>query len=156
MAKNKTVEQLQKEYLAAKREEELKFQEMKDDFRIGIRFGDNDFYYTFIGILTNIDKAIEAGRSYKGGLLSISKAKWVELINEMALSSYYLWQNQFAYTNGATHEEHRERTREYLKVKPNRILLNESLDAYLEKTEGDNGETFILDRRLGEHRIYSR
>ena len=123
-----------------------------DDFRIAIRYHDNDFYFAFLGILHTIDGACDNARNWRdAGLSTFDKERWAEIINEMMLGMYLLWQNQMCYSCD------RESTKKYLTIKPEYVLLNEEVDEYLSKTEWDNGETFVMDRRLqNKERFFTR
>jgi hypothetical protein len=140
------------EITANKLNEKLQYQEWCDNFKIGIKFHDNDFYLAFYGVLSSIDNAIAHGRGHSDGLIKMNKKQWAILINDLLIGSYYLWQNQFSYTNGYTFEEYKEHTRKYLTIETKRILLNDEVNQYLEKNPENNGETFILDRSLPDEK----
>lgn len=112
--------------------------------KIAIKFGDNDFYGTFHGVLQTILSA----KAFKGRMVE-DKEQLCEIINQISYGMYLLYQNQFEYNierlGGVC-----ESTKDWLQISPDRLLLNEEVDIYLRETEWDNGETFILDCTTGK------
>ena len=121
--------------------------------KIAIKFGDNDFYNCFSGVLKTILEAYKWTES-----LPKDKTHLCKIINEISYGCYLLYQNQFDYNDEASGELC-ERTKKYLQITPERILLNEEVDEYLAKVDWDNSETFILDTDLdykNNNPIYTR
>lgn len=120
--------------------------------KIAIKFGDNDFYNCFTGVLKTLYEA------YKWqDKLPEDKEKLCKIINEISYGCYLAFQNQFSY-NDEKSGEFCERTKLYLQIKPEQILLNEEVDAYLASDAFMNSETFILDTFLdypGNNPIYA-
>jgi hypothetical protein len=120
--------------------------------KIAIKFGDNDFYNCFTGVLKTLLEA------YKwNDRLPIKKAELCKAINEISYGCYLLFQNQFSY-NEEKSGELCQRTKDYLQIKPSQILINEEVDAYIKSDAFMNSETFILDTDLdyeGNNPIYT-
>ena len=110
--------------------------------KIAILFNDNDFYMTFRGVLSSFKHAISWA-----DVEILTKPQIVMIINELSTGMYMLWQNQFEYGKNLDEswEQSFERTGRYLKISEDDILLNEEVDKYLEGTDWDNGETYIMD-----------
>lgn len=121
--------------------------------KIAIKFGDNDFYNTFKGVLETLNGA------YKWtDRLPVKKAELCKMINEISYGCYLLYQNQFSY-NDEKQGEVCERTKRYLQITPEKILIDKEVDEYLATVEWDNSETFILDTDLNfpnNNPIYTR
>lgn len=120
--------------------------------KIAIKFGDNDFYNCFTGVLTTLLAAYKWNES-----LPTDKEKLCKIINEISYGCYLAFQNQFNYNEEKTGQLC-QRTKEYLQIKPTQILLNEEVDAYLKSDAFMNSETFILDTDLdypGNNPIYT-
>jgi len=115
--------------------------------KLAIVTGDNDFYYTWNGILRSIQYASNNGNS----ALTSNKVKLCELINAMIPTHYLLHQNHWSYNGLEKIEEGALKNKEvvdiakYLSVVPNDLLIDEEVDRYLRDTRWDNGETFIFD-----------
>ena len=121
--------------------------------KIAIRFHDNDFGNTFIGVLQFL---LNAYKHY--GQLPEDKAELAIIINEISVGAYFSYQNQFEYTHGKTIQEEMVRLRKYLNITVDRIMVDGEVDEYLAKTEWNNRETFILDTDLdydGNNSVYS-
>ena len=120
--------------------------------KIAIKFGDNDFYNCFTGVLKTLLEA------YKWtDKLPTDKEKLCMIINEISYGCYLLFQNQFSYNDEKTGELC-QRTKQYLMISPNQILVNEEVDAYLKSDAFMNSETFILDTDLdypGNNPVYT-
>lgn len=114
------------------------------NIKIAIRFGDNDFYYTWVSVLRVILDSWRYGHTE----VPMDKDKLIIIINELSLGCYLVNQNQFRYTNSDTMEGHIEHIREYLKIGEKKLLVGGEVDKYLEKVDWDNGETYILDTSL--------
>ena len=110
--------------------------------KIAIKFGDNDFYNCFSGVLKTILEAHKWTES-----LPKDKTLLCKIINEISYGCYLLYQNQFKY-NEEKSGELCERTKQYLQITPERILLDKEVDEYLAEVDWDNSETFILDTDL--------
>ena len=121
--------------------------------KIAIKFGDNDFYNCFTGVLRTLLEA------YKwNDRLPKDKKQLSIIINEISYGCYLAFQNQFSYNEEKKLNDICERTKEYLQIKPSQILINEEVDAYLKSDEFMNSETFILDTDLdyeGNNPIYT-
>lgn len=112
--------------------------------KIAIKFGDNDFYNTFIPLLKVFLEA---------EYIPNNKEKICYLINLLSYPLYLLNQNSWKY-NGLENEielgksHHSIHIKEYLRLESNQLLLNEEVDKLIE--EGDamhcfNGEIFVYD-----------
>jgi hypothetical protein len=120
--------------------------------KIAIKFGDNDFYNSFTGVLKTLLEA------YKWqDKLPEDKEKLCKIINEISYGCYLLFQNQFSY-NEEKSGELCLRTKEYLQIKSSQILINKEVNEYLTSDAFFNSETFILDTDLnyeGNNPIYT-
>ena len=101
-------------------------------FAIGINFGDNDFYHTFIPLLKAYRHRLEDNDEMP------SREKILEDINAMSFIFYKVFQNRGEYEVG----DHME---EYLKINMHQLYINEGVDQELKRQEGwCNGEFFYL------------
>jgi hypothetical protein len=106
--------------------------------KIAILFGDNDFYHTFYGVL----EAIKNARKRNSSIIE-DKVELCKIINELSYGMYRLYQN--------THEcddEKNKKTKEYLQITSEQILLNEEVTEYLKEVDWNNSDTFIYDSDL--------
>lgn len=111
--------------------------------KIGIRFGDNDFYNTFTGVL----KFLKEGYKWSCDL-KFTKKQLCNLINNISMSCYIVFQNQYEYD-----VEHFLHTKEYLHLKEDNIYIDDEVDNYLnDKNTFLNGEFHVLD--LTQHTPY--
>ena len=109
--------------------------------KIAIKFGDNDFYNCFTGVLKTL---LEAKKWYSE--LPTDKEKLSIIINEISYGCYLLFQNQFEYGKEYTTKTIDITLKEYLKISPKNILLNEEVDEYF---KGEYIDTiFVLDTNL--------
>lgn len=123
--------------------------------KIAILFGDNDFYFTFTGVLQTLLNATKVGHT----ALPMEKDKLAIIINELSLGIYLSHQNQFRYKGSDSMEDHIEHIRKYLKIEAKDILVGDEVQKYLMETEWNNGDTFVLDTDLdfnNNNPIYSR
>jgi len=104
--------------------------------RIGINFGDNDFYNTFMPFMKIIVDAINYNDSFEA-----TKENIVDIFNSMSLSLYKLFQSR--YDRIESNDEHYDK---YLKIKTSDIYLDEEIDEKL-KTYNSwaNGSFFYAD-----------
>ena len=110
--------------------------------RIGINFGDSDFYNCFAGVLLTILQAY----NWTGGSVSEIKKDLASIINEISYGCYILFQQ---YRHGDEIKEDKIRIKKYLQITEDKILINEEIDEYIEdQPEQLNGELFVLDTRL--------
>jgi hypothetical protein len=121
--------------------------------KIAIKFGDNDFYNCFTGVLKTLLNAYR-----HTGTLPTDKEQLCEIINQISYGHYLLFQNQFEY-NDEGNGKLCSRTYNYLQINSSKILINDEVDKYLvDEEDFRNGETFILDTDLdypGNDAIYS-
>lgn len=111
--------------------------------KIAIRFGDNDFYNCFEGVLQTLDNAFK----YHGKLPTDKKLLCV-IINQLIYGHYLLFQNQFEY-NEEKDGVISKRTKQYLQITPEKILINEEVDNFIRGIDWDNHgwdnhETFVM------------
>jgi len=100
--------------------------------RVGIAFGDNDFFNTFWGVLNTLLWAYK----WKGELPE-SKEELVEVINALTPVCYRLYQRG----------KPSKQIVEYMKVSVEEILIGNEVDEYL-AASSPNSDTFILDTDL--------
>lgn len=117
--------------------------EAKKITAIGVRFGDNDFYNTFIPFLQAIaDSGID---SYE-----FTKEKFVELCHKSLVGFYLVCQNQLRYDSKhiqAYFEAH---------VRVDNVYFNEEVDQYIKKCGGwDNSEFFVVYAEGPHHKAYT-
>lgn len=128
--------------------------------KIAIRFGDNDFGTLFTGLLRVLAEGM--ANSFEESTLDKTKICW--LVNSLSGPLYVTLQNQWEY-NGLQHvsaaettdSDYYKRTKNYLTITEDRILIDDEVDVYLSTLmDGwDNGETFILDLTINPPYIYS-
>lgn len=87
---------------------------------LAIKFGDNDFYNTFIPLLNTMRDSILRG--------CFTKKQIVDIINNCSYGFYLAFQNKFRYTNKGT--------KEYLQITEKNILLNEEVDKLFTTNDG--------------------
>lgn len=122
--------------------------------KIAIKFGDNDFYTCFYGILETIKNA----RKFNDKVTE-DKELLCKIINELSYGTYLLYQNSFEY-NEEKSGELCLITKDYLQITPEQILLNDEVQKYIEEVGcgGGNFETYIFDSDLDSEnsdQIYS-
>lgn len=116
----------------------------KKSKKIAIVFGDNDFVNTFMPIMEILSDAW----AHSEPKFFDDKKKVCEAINLISEGCYLLFQK-------GDYTERDEHIREYLKVHPGNVLLNEEVDDYIYrnmKTNNFNNSTFIVD--LNESYVY--
>lgn len=120
--------------------------------KIAIKFGDNDFYNCFYGVLETIKNA----RNWNNKLTE-NKEELCKIINEISYGVYLLYQNSFEY-NDEKSGNVCDRTKKWLQITPDRILVNEEVTKYLKEVEWDNSETYVFDSDLdfNNEPIFSR
>ena len=125
--------------------------------KIGILFGDSDFYQTFTTALDLLDKGIRNNLyRFEGKYKSqeIDDDYIVRVLNLTTSACYYGYQNMLLYDNpnpGMSYD--------YLKITKDNVYIDDKLDELLatEDKYGFNGELFILELDTkGESKIYSR
>lgn len=130
--------------------------------KIAILFHDNDFYYTFSGVLKAL-LAVWQMTDY----LPKDKKQLTVLINALAAPMYLANQNCWQY-NGLDkiNPEDTLESDEYLHIKkwvtitPDKILIDEEVDDMINTGESDgrfffNGEYFVLDTTFYSDQVYS-
>lgn len=110
--------------------------------KIAIKFGDNDFYNCFYGVLETIKNAREWNKK-----VTEDKELLCKIINEISYGTYLLYQNSFEYDKEKSGELC-ERTKKYLQITPAQILLNEEVTEYLKENNWGNSETYIFNSDL--------
>lgn len=106
--------------------------------KIGIRFSDNDFYYTVTAFL-RVLLPDESFTHHLANDIKFTKAQIVELFNGMAYSLYLLKQNAWRYKPGAT-------IKTYLQITEDKVYLDEEVDSFIKECNGwYNGEFFAVD-----------
>ena len=124
--------------------------------KIAIKFGDNDFHATFLGVLKTLLEIWEyrRGSHYE---LTTDKPALVEMINELSLGHYLarqLTKSHFGHNVTPTEQkrtEHIEHIRKYLKITEEKLMVDGEVDRYLKDTlenNNFNSSTFILDTDL--------
>jgi len=119
--------------------------------KIAIKFGDNDFYNTFIPLLEVLNRAYQWNDK-----LPEDKNKLCFIINQLSINMYLLFQNQYEYNgmenvvDGLKTDENDEwiHIKDYFKITPENILLNDEVDKYLSETKWDNSDTYLLDTEV--------
>ena len=110
--------------------------------KIAIKFGDNDFYNCFYGVLETIKNA----RKWNDKVTE-DKEQLCKIINEISYGLYLLYQNSFEYNNEKSGELDNH-TKQYLQITPDQILINEEVVEYLQEVEWDNSDTYVFDSDL--------
>lgn len=112
--------------------------------RIGINFGDNDYWATCTAFTEVL--LLAASREPE---IQLTKAQVVELFNGMAYSLYRLVQNRWLYNHGGD-----ESTKQYLRIKESQVYLNEEIDEKLEDPCWCNHSFFYVDLDNAETGVY--
>lgn len=116
--------------------------------KIAIKFGDNDFYYAFTGVLHILKNTLEADKR-TSSISELSKEKLAIIINEISYGAYLLYQNLFEY-NEEKEGKVCKRCKEYLQITADQILIGNEVDKFYAEVEGwDNGETYTLNTVTG-------
>jgi hypothetical protein len=110
--------------------------------KIAIKFGDNDFYNCFYGVLETIKNAIKWNDK-----VTTDREQLCKIINEISYGLYLLYQNSFEYNEEKSGDLH-PRTKEYLKITPDQILINDEVVNYLSGIEWANSEVYVFDSDL--------
>lgn len=110
--------------------------------KLAIKFRDNDFFYCFYGVLEAIKNSWEFNNE-----LPENKELLCKMINEISYGMYLLYQNPFRY-NEEKSGDLCERTKKYIQITPEQLLINDEVTDYLKKVDWDNSETYILDTDL--------
>lgn len=108
--------------------------------KLGINFGDNDFYYTCTAFL-RVLLPDEIFTHHKAQHIKFTKAQIVELFNGMAPSLYLLKQNAWRY--------HPRNIAEYITITEDKVYLDEEVDKFIKSRQDNNGEFFAVDFTLG-------
>jgi len=111
--------------------------------KIAIKFGDNDFYNTWQGVLKVLREAYIWQKKLP------SKEQLCKIINELSYPCYLLFQNQFEYNEEKDGNMHGH-TYNYLQITEEQILIDKEVEEYWKNTTWDNSETFIMDTSLKE------
>lgn len=109
--------------------------------KLGIMFGDNDFYYTCTAFL-RVLLPDERFTHHLANDLKFTKAQIVELFNGMTPSLYLLKQNAWRYSS-APHID------DYLKITEANVYLDDEVDKISAENDNCNGEFFAVDFTLG-------
>lgn len=118
---------------------------MSNPKKIGIRFGDNDFYNTFIPFLTVLG---EQGIDSYGNM---TKEKFVELCNRSIVAFYWLYQNKCR-----DHWQTDHAINDYLKITEYYVYFDEEVDTMLKKTGQLDSDFFVLDTTVyGKPYVYA-
>lgn len=105
--------------------------------KLAIRFGDNDFYNTFIPLLQSINSAFHNSDNFPE-----DKTSLLRFVNELSFPFYLLAQNQLKYNAS---EEELKRMKKYLEISEEQLLLDKEIDEYLKEDIHYNGELYLLD-----------
>jgi hypothetical protein len=119
--------------------------------KILYRFGDNDFYTTFIEVFRIILRGVELGHIDKERLSN--KEYICALINELAYPTYQVMQSHefpnFKADRFSTELEQKESYLSYFRADPAKIYLNQEVDNLLAVYGDGNHAWFVLD--LNQH-----
>lgn len=119
---------------------------------LGIRFADNDFYNTLHPFMTLVLDSAFVGRPESSERIfeNVTKARVVELFNEIAFGLYMLCQNGFRYDD----EKGQEHIRNYLKITEKNVYLDDEVTKHIEECDSwDNGEFHYAD--LSQHKVFT-
>lgn len=108
--------------------------------KMGIKFGDNDFYYTFQNVMLNILGSYTLNPRDTSNL---NKKQIVKIINGLSEGCYWLHQNRFRYELGWD-------AKAYLHIKEDKVLIDEEVDEYLKDDKRHNGDFYYINFILGE------
>ena len=107
--------------------------------KIAIKFINNDFGNTFLGVLQTLLNAYR-----HTGMLPPSKSELTFMINSLSAPCYVLFQNE-KITHNMTEYIH---TKEYLQIEEKDLLIDKEVDEYSLLTGHHNHSTFVLDTDL--------
>lgn len=103
--------------------------------QLGIKFGDNDFYYTFSSFLRLLLPDEHTG--HRASSLKFTKTQIVHLFNEIGHGLYMLKQNGWKYEDCP---------KDYLKINEGMVYLDEEVAEYSDKHRNlCNGDFFCID-----------
>lgn len=106
--------------------------------KIGIHFGDNDFFCTCLAFM-RVLLPDEQFTHHQASDITFTKARVVELFNGMSLALYTLKQNAWRYAPGPN-------IAAYLKIDEGAVYLDDEVDKYMtDNPGGGNGEFFAVD-----------
>jgi hypothetical protein len=115
--------------------------------KVGVKFGDNDFYCTLQAFMQSAVDAYnrtDHERDKRRGddtfiNRMLTKERIVKLFNALAPGLYLLHQNQFTYEGLPNPEK-------YLRIETKHVFLGDEVDQYVkERGEWDNGEFQWVD-----------
>jgi hypothetical protein len=102
---------------------------------LGIRFGDNDFHFTWTAIMrTFLDSCDNQ---------NLDKQRIVTICNNISYGMYRLHQNRWQYNNGI--KDYDEETRDYLRITEDKVYINDEVLKFLQETDRHNCEFFYVD-----------
>jgi hypothetical protein len=107
--------------------------------KIAIKFGDNDFYNCFYGVLETIKNARQWNNK-----ITEDKEQLCKIINEISYGLYLLYQNSFEY-NKEKSGNICKKTKKYLQITSDQILINEEVTKYLKEVNWNNSDTYVFD-----------
>lgn len=93
--------------------------------KFAVRFGDNDFYFTLLGIGNAFLTAHTESHPKK---VSFTKEQIVKIWNDLAIGMYFLCQNKFTYHHLSSMEEHAQHTKNYLKISVESVYIDDEVD----------------------------
>lgn len=103
-----------------------------------IRFGDNDFYYTWTAVL---ESATQSRDIFK----LKDKKKLAFILSQSAWGMYCLHQNPCKHSGLEDFsEEHINHMKRYLTITEDRIKLDDEVGKYLSSIDDDNSATFYV------------
>lgn len=124
------------------KQENFHYEQRQGTKKLGIRFGDNDFYYTCTAFL-RVLLPDESFTHHKAQDIKFTKVQVVELFNGLAPALYLLKQNAWRYEPGPD-------IAGYLKITEDKVYLDDEVDQFIAKNRAmQNGEFFAVDFTIG-------
>lgn len=110
---------------------------------IAIRFGDNDFHKTFMGLMETLNNVVNT-RQKNGEDLPEDKERLLEIVNELTYGMYLAFQKRDSSPAG-------NKLRSYLQVRPYQLFLGEEVEAaVIKEMESPDGSFFYLNTETGQ------
>jgi hypothetical protein len=120
--------------------------------RILYRFGDNDFYSTFMAVFRNIQQTIEDGHVKEDSLRD--KEFVCALINTLAYPMYLTYQcrefPKIKDSRFSTPEEQQDFYVGYFRAEPDKIYIDKEIDELLAVYGDGNHSWFVLDTKQAD------
>ena len=119
--------------------------------KLGIIFNDNDFHNSIVGFLRTFHDGLMWNQDDVAAWLT--KEMVADIFNQSIYGIYRLYQERYLNVGGwhpHLDEEHADRTKRWLQIKPEHVLFDEEVDQHIQKLKDNhsyNGEFNWYDYR---------